>query len=125
MHSKECTICLNLNDSALSQRYWSKCQIHYYALRKSAEECAYCKIIFDGIMVSGFDERAKSFMFSNNDTFCLTPNSLLASSWVESKLEYYISAAKSEAHDLNSHRGKDSNDAMSRPSAIKVRPAIA
>jgi len=78
----------------------------YYVLQNSAEKCLYCKIILNGVEASGFDKGLKSFSHSNYRTFCLTPNTLLASSGIERRLEYYIAAADSAKHKTKNHRSE-------------------
>jgi hypothetical protein len=57
----------------------------------------------DGVEASGFDKETKSFFHSNYRTFCLTPNSLMTSSDIEWRLEYYMEAADSAKQKTKNH----------------------
>src|SRR3569833_3117988 len=122
MESEQCSICLNLNNTAIGRLRLYQCQLNYYTLRESATRCLYCKIILDGIEASGFENRRKVFMYSVMGTFRLTHNDSLASSSVGSTLEFSMAAA-------NTSKAKERNTpseirGMSAPNAIEWRPTV-
>ena len=124
MASGLCKLFLNLNISALDSKHWRKSGIHSFALRKSAERCPYCGILWDGLKAFELHESPMVFTYSTYRSFCLTKQSFLASYGLGAKLEYYLAPQESQRSDLSSRSSEEDNKVSLDLGAIRQRPVI-
>ena len=108
-----CSICFNLDETALNALHWRDTGINFYPLRTSASKCQYCKILLDGILALRAHEKAKTFSVGLNGTLRLVLYDLLKVSGVNQIIEFYRETATS------------SEQASDQPSVLKGAPTSA